>query len=60
MTLWRLDSSHSSIGFSARHMMVGTIRGSFHTFRLDAEFDPQHPQMGHVKAVVQAATIDTG
>ena len=60
MTLWRLDTSHSSIGFSARHMMVGTVRGSFHTFRLDVEFDPQHPEMGHVKAVVQAATIDTG
>ena len=60
MTLWRLDSSHSSIGFSTRHMMVGTVRGSFHTFRLDVEFNPQHPEMGHVKAEVQAATIDTG
>jgi polyisoprenoid-binding protein YceI len=60
MTLWRLDSKHSSISFSARHMMVGTVRGSFHIFRLDVEFDPLHPEMGHVKAVVQAATIDTG
>ena len=34
MTLWRLDTSHSSIGFSVRHMMVGTVRGSFRTFRL--------------------------
>ena len=60
MTLWRLDTSHSSIGFSARHMMVGTVRGSFHTFSFDVDFDPRHPEMGHLIAVVQAATIDTG
>ena len=60
MTLWRVDTSHSSIGFSVRHMMVGTVRGSFHTFSFDVDFDPRHPAMGHVIAVVQAATIDTG
>lgn len=60
MTLWRLDQAHSSIGFSVRHMMVGTVRGSFRTFRLNVDLDPAHPELGHLKAIVESATIDTG
>jgi len=41
-------------------MMVGTTRGSFRTVTLDVDFDPQHPELGHVAAVIDAASIDTG
>ncbi len=30
---WRVDSSHSSAGFSVRHMMVATVRGPSARFR---------------------------
>ena len=60
MTTWRLDPDHSSVGFSVRHMVVGTTRGSFRAFRLDVDFDPEHPDLGRVVAVIDAATIDTG
>jgi len=60
MTLWQLDTAHSSIGFSARHLMVSNVRGSFGDFALEVEFDPAHPELGRVVVTVQAASIDTG
>ena len=60
MASWQLDAAHSAIHFSARHMMVGKVRGTFGAFTLDVDFDPEHPELGHVTALAQAATIDTG
>ena len=60
MSSWTLDTAHSAIHFSARHMMVGKVRGTFGVFTLEVEFDPEHPELGRVTAVAQAATIDTG
>jgi len=60
MPTWQLDAAHSSIGFSTRHMMVSNVRGQFRDFTLDVDFDPEHPELGHVVAVIGAASIDTG
>ena len=29
---WDIDASHSTVGFSVRHMMVSKVRGYFRTF----------------------------
>ena len=60
MAAWKLDTAHSSIHFSARHMMVGKVRGTFHKFTFEVDFDPEHPELGRVSAMAEAATIDTG
>lgn len=60
MARWQLDPAHSSVQFSARHMMVTNVRGTFRDFTVDVDFDPQHPETGHVEAVIRAASIDTG
>ena len=60
MSRWQLDPVHSSVQFSARHMMVSNVRGTFRDLSLDVEFDPEHPEQGRVEAVIQAASIDTG
>ena len=26
---WEIDSAHSTVGFSVRHMMVSNVRGTF-------------------------------
>jgi polyisoprenoid-binding protein YceI len=59
MTPWVLDPTHSTIQFSVRHMMVSNVRGTFGEFALEVGFDPDHPELGHVTATVQAASIDT-
>jgi polyisoprenoid-binding protein YceI len=60
MAPWQLDPVHSAIQFSARHMMVSNVRGSFRDFSLEVVFDPEHPELGSVVATVVAASIDTG
>ncbi len=59
MATWQLDPVHSSVQFSARHMMVSNVRGGFRDFTVDVEFDPEHPEQGRVRASIQAASIDT-
>ena len=29
MTKWNIDASHTSVGFSVKHMMVSKVRGRF-------------------------------
>jgi hypothetical protein len=46
MATWKLDPVHSSVQFSARHMMVSNVRGKFRDFSVDVDFDPEHPEQG--------------
>jgi polyisoprenoid-binding protein YceI len=57
---WTLDPAHSSVTFSAKHMMVTTVRGSMkiRDFELDADFD--RPESSKVRVSLDAASIDTG
>src|SRR5690554_7203201 len=54
-----LDTIHSSIEFSVRHMGLATVRGRFEDFTVDAEVNEQG-EPTRVKAVIDAASINTG
>ena len=32
MATWNVDTAHSGVGFSVKHMMFTTVRGSFDEF----------------------------
>ena len=51
---WQLDPSHSEIQFSAKHLMISTVRGRFHKFSATVEGDEQNPAAAKVdrKSVV--------
>lgn len=57
---WSIDSAHSHIGFSVKHMMVSTVRGKFKeysgTFNLDAKDFTKSTFAGEISV----ASIDTG
>jgi polyisoprenoid-binding protein YceI len=57
---YTLDPTHSRLGFSTRHAMVTTVRGSFKEFSGDAVVDTANPAASTVSVVIQAASIDTG
>lgn len=57
---WTLDEAHSSVTFSAKHMMVTTVRGTMKVRDLDLDFDPNHPEDAKVRVSLDAASIDTG
>jgi polyisoprenoid-binding protein YceI len=40
-TSWTLDSTHSSVGFAVKHMVVSTFRGSFEDYDASLTVDEQ-------------------
>jgi polyisoprenoid-binding protein YceI len=59
-TTWRLDPAHTDIAFSAKHMMITTVRGSFGNVdgRLEIEETGQPNARGEIR--VRAASVNTG
>lgn len=57
---WEIDPSHSSFGFSARHAMVSTVRGSFGSFTGTLVLDGADPARSSAQAVVDATSVTTG
>lgn len=56
---WTIDTSHSEVGFSARHLMAARVRGSFKTFSGTITI-ADTPETSSVTVSMDAASIDTG
>ncbi|MDT9593077.1 YceI family protein [Nocardioides zeae] len=56
---YTLDVTHTRLGFSVRHAMVTTVRGSFKEFEGTAKVDTANPANSSVRIVIKAASIDT-
>ncbi len=56
---WEVDSAHSSIDFSVRHMMISRVRGTFHDFEATVEADPNDLTTADIQVSVDVASIDT-
>ena len=57
---YTLDVSHTRLGFSARHAMVTTVRGTFKDFEGTAHVDTANPAASKVELTIKADSIDTG
>ena len=57
---WTVDSAHTHAGFSVRHMMITTVRGSFAGVSGTLVLDEQDAAKSSVSLDIEAATIDTG
>jgi polyisoprenoid-binding protein YceI len=57
---WTLDTVHSGINFSVRHMVVSKVRGRFTKFTGNVELDESDLARSVVEATIDAASIDTG
>lgn len=56
---WDLDPAHTRIGFSARHAMVTTVRGSFHDVAGSFYAGLDDTSRSHAEVALPAASIDT-
>ena len=45
---WQVDTAHSSIGFSVKHMAVSKTRGSFQAFDATFAFAPGKPDANRI------------
>jgi polyisoprenoid-binding protein YceI len=57
---WAFDLSHTSVGFSARHMGLSTVRGRFHRFNGTIVLDPSDLSKTIGRLEIDASSIDTG
>ncbi len=60
MTNWTFDLAHTAIEFSARHMMISTVRGRFAPPSGTLVFDPANPAATQVTVEVDLASVETG
>ena len=59
MTTWKLDNAHTQVNFSAKHMMVTTVRGTFHDVQGTIELDETDPTRSRGEFTVATASVDT-
>jgi polyisoprenoid-binding protein YceI len=60
MATWKFDPAHTTVSFSARHMMVTTVRGTFAPPKGKLEFDPENPAAAYVEAEIDATSLTSG
>ena len=59
MTTWKIDTAHTQVNFSAKHMMVTTVRGTFHDVTGTIELDENDATRSRGEFRVAAASVDT-
>lgn len=57
---WELDSVHSYVGFSVKHMMVTTVRGQFKAYRATFSLDAEDFTRSTFSGEIDVASLDTG
>ncbi len=56
---WNIDTSHSGIQFTVRHMVIARVRGGFDRWQGTVEFDPAEPAASKVSVRIESASINT-
>jgi polyisoprenoid-binding protein YceI len=57
---WNIDTTHSAIHFTIRHMVIAKVRGSFRKYSGTVSLDEQDITASSVSVHIDAASIDTG
>ncbi|HKA87571.1 MAG TPA: YceI family protein [Haliangiales bacterium] len=55
-----IDTVHSGIHFTVRHMVIAKVRGKFNRWSGSVLFDKDDPTLSSVDVKIEAASIDTG
>jgi polyisoprenoid-binding protein YceI len=58
-TQWKLDPTHTSVEFSAKHLMITTVKGRIADVEGTIEIDEKNPKNSSVEAVLKATSIDS-
>jgi len=57
---WVIDPAHSEIQFSAKHLMISTVRGRFNAFTGTIDADENNPTAAKVDVQIDASSLVTG
>ncbi len=58
-TKWALDTAHSGVEFSVKHMMIANVKGTFNSFTAEIDADPNDLTTGDISFSIDTASIDT-
>jgi polyisoprenoid-binding protein YceI len=58
-TTWKLDPSHTLVEFSAKHLMITTVKGRITDVEGTIVIDEKNPRNSSVEATLKAVSIDT-
>ena len=56
---WQLDTAHSQVAFSVRHMMISKVKGHFEKFEGEFNLDENNPASADLTVRIDAASIST-
>jgi hypothetical protein len=56
---WTIDTPHSGIHFTVRHMVIAKVRGRFDRWHGSLVFEETHPANSKVSVQTELASIDT-
>ena len=56
---WTIDTAHTLLEFSVKHMMIATVRGRFTKFGGNVVIDEQNPERSTAEGWVDIKSIDT-
>lgn len=59
MAIYQLDSVHSSVGFSVKHMMIAKVHGTFEKLSGKLVFDKNDLGKTSAEATIEAGSINT-
>lgn len=54
-----IDTAHTNVGFSIKHLMISNVKGNFETYTGDIDFDPASKTFKTLTAKIDAASINT-
>ncbi|TLS72614.1 YceI family protein [Aliarcobacter thereius] len=57
---YKVDTVHSNVGFSVKHMMVTNVNGKFTSYNSNFEIDEKTKTFKNLKAKIDTLSIDTG
>ena len=58
-TTWNIDPAHTLVEFSAKHMMITTVKGRFADVRGAVTMDEDRPEASSVSVELAAASLDS-
>lgn len=57
---WKLDTSHTNIGFTVPHLVISTVEGRFREASATVKLDDADLTKSAVSVEINAASVDTG
>jgi polyisoprenoid-binding protein YceI len=57
---WAIDQGASKVGFSIKHMMISTVRGSFTDYECELSLNPARLDLSSVSAKIDVKSVKTG